>query len=76
VRQTGDYPETAEVLEAAFGIYHDVGDRGGEAEVLDGAGMLYRVCGDLVGPGLVTGRPWTWLMRSAAPGMRPRRWPA
>ena len=28
------------------------------------------------GPRRITGRPWTWPARSAAPGMRLTRWPA
>jgi tetratricopeptide (TPR) repeat protein len=44
---TGDYPAAAQALEQALGIYHDLGDRGGEVTALNETGTLHRVSGDL-----------------------------
>ena len=49
--QAGDFAAAAEALEAALGIYRDLGDRGGEAEALNEVGTLRRVRGDPDGAG-------------------------
>jgi tetratricopeptide (TPR) repeat protein len=44
---TGDHPRAVEVLEAALGIYREIGHRSGEAEALNETGTLCRLRGDL-----------------------------
>ncbi len=48
-RLTGDYPGTAEALEAALGIYRDLGDRQGKANTLHELGAARRLTGDYPG---------------------------
>jgi tetratricopeptide (TPR) repeat protein len=74
-RQTGDHPGAARALAESMSLYRDLGDRGGENEVLNEAGSLHRVRGDLPAARPVTGKPWTWLARSAVPGTKPMRGP-
>ncbi len=47
LRVTGDYRGADQALEAALGIFRDIGDPGGEVEALNESGTLYRVFGDL-----------------------------
>jgi tetratricopeptide (TPR) repeat protein len=45
-RLTDDYPGAARDLQKALGIYHDLGDRGGQVEALNEAGALSWARGD------------------------------
>ena len=48
-RLTGDYPGAAEALQAALGIYRDLGDRLGQAIALIDLGAVRWLTGDYPG---------------------------